>query len=50
MNRLAKPADASEGLVGSRSGALLRRFNLAVALWVPKTPSDFKINKIRAAR
>jgi hypothetical protein len=31
MNRLAKPADGSDGLVGSRNGALLRRFNLAVA-------------------
>jgi len=31
MNRLAKPADGSDGLVGSRNDALLRRFNLAVA-------------------
>jgi len=33
---IAKPADGPEGLVGSRNGALLRRFNLAVAprfLW-----------------
>jgi hypothetical protein len=32
MNRLAKSADGSDGLVGSRNGALFRRFNLAVAL------------------